>query len=188
MEKSTTGSNRRGCWSYEQGTAIEQAKVLKARAVPQGLWRKFDQCVEAVGESARRWRRPLTEYCEATLAKQSRKGLTKCLLGFTEVDNERILDVGSLSLGTGTFQVRKPKVPEGCPEGIVRESGTLRAEEVVTSKALVNVDHIEQERWGPPQVDADWYAFCQALLQRYRRRRLGRNVLLVQMSGAVGVE
>ena len=49
---------------------------------------------------------------------------------------------------------------------IVRESPdelTLRAEEVETSKALINVDHIAQERWGPPLVDADLYAFCQAL-------------------------
>ena len=47
---------------------------------------------------------------------------------------------------------------------IVRENSdelTLRAEEVVTSKELVNVNHIE--RWCLPQVDADWYAFCQAL-------------------------
>ena len=49
---------------------------------------------------------------------------------------------------------------------IVRESPdelTLKPEEVRTSKALTNVDHNEQERWGPPLVDADWYAFCQAL-------------------------
>ena len=49
---------------------------------------------------------------------------------------------------------------------IVRESLdelTLRAEEVGTSKALINVNHIEPERWGPLLVDADWYAFCQAL-------------------------
>ena len=39
---------------------------------------------------------------------------------------------------------------------------TLRAEEVNTSKALINVNHIEPEGWGPPLVDADWYAFCQA--------------------------
>ena len=46
---------------------------------------------------------------------------------------------------------------------IVRESPdelTLRAGEV---GPLINVDHIEQERWSPPLVDADWYAFCQAL-------------------------
>ena len=75
-------------------------------------------------------------------------------------------DVGALRRGTGTFKVRKPKVPEGGSDVIVRESPdelTLRAEEVKTSKALINVDHIEPERWGPLLVDADWYAFCQAL-------------------------
>ena len=32
-----------------------------------------------------------------------------------------------------------------------------------TSKALIDVNHIEPERWSPPLVDADWYAFCHAL-------------------------
>ena len=85
---------------------------------------------------------------------------------FIMVDNERPLDVGSLSRGTKTFQVRKPIVPEGFLEVIVRENSeevTLTTQEVGTLKALVNVDHIEQERWGPPLVDADWYASCQAL-------------------------
>ena len=53
----------------------------------------------------------------------------------------------------------------GIITAIVRESPdelTLRAEELNTSKALINVDHSEPERWGP-LVDADWYAFCQAL-------------------------
>ena len=30
-------------------------------------------------------------------------------------------------------------------------------------KALVNVDHIEKERWCPLLVDADWHAFSEAL-------------------------
>ena len=44
----------------------------------------------------------------------------------------------------GTFEVRKPKVSEGCQEVTVRESPeelTLRTEEVGTVKAYVNVDH-----------------------------------------------
>ena len=76
------------------------------------------------------------------------------------------MDVGALRRGTGTFKVRTPKVSEGSSDVIVRESTdelTLRAEEVRTSKALKNVNYMEQERWGPPLVDADWYAFCQAL-------------------------
>ena len=49
---------------------------------------------------------------------------------------------------------------------IVKESPdewTLRAEEVNTLKALMNVDLIEPERWILPLVDAGWYAFCQLL-------------------------
>ena len=40
---------------------------------------------------------------------------------------------------------------------------TLRAEEVRTLKACVDTDHIEDDRWRPPLVDADWHAFCQAI-------------------------
>ena len=39
----------------------------------------------------------------------------------------------------------------------------LRAEEVGAWKSCIHVDHKEKERWGPPLVDYDWYAFCQAL-------------------------
>ena len=76
-----------------------------------------------------------------------------------KIDNARALEVGYLNRGTGTFQVRKPKVPEGCPEVTVMENSdelTLRAEEVGTLKAYVNVNHIEKERWGPSLVDYDW--------------------------------
>ena len=74
------------------------------------------------------------------LGKERRRGL----------DNERGLDVGALRRGTGTFQVRKSKAPEGGSDVIVRESPdelTLRAEEVDTSKALINVYRVEPERW-----------------------------------------
>ena len=40
---------------------------------------------------------------------------------------------------------------------------TLRADEVKTLKACMNIAHIEENRWGPPPVDADWHAFCQAI-------------------------
>ena len=62
------------------------------------------------------------------------------------------------------LKVRKPKVPEGLSDVTIRESPdelTSRAEEVNTSKAYIDVNHIEPERWGPLLLDADWYAFCQ---------------------------
>ena len=108
------------------------------------------------------------------LGTGSRKGFTDGLRDFVRVDNERALDVGALRRGTGTFQVRKPKVPEGGSDVIVRESPgelTLRAEEVQTSKALINVDHIELGRWCPPLVDAHRYA-CQALYKGIEGRKV----------------
>ena len=32
-----------------------------------------------------------------------------------------------------------------------------------TLKACINVDHMGEKFWGPPMVDADWHAFCQAI-------------------------
>ena len=48
----------------QTGESINQAKVFKAHAVPQGLLRKSDKCDEVVGEPTRRWRRPHTEHCD----------------------------------------------------------------------------------------------------------------------------
>ena len=48
------------------------------------------------------------------------------------------------------------KCEEASPEVLIREGPeelTLRAEEVGTQKSCLNVDHIAQERWGPPLVD-----------------------------------
>ena len=105
----------------------------------------------------------LIQNIATNLGVRSRKGLTQGLREFTEIDNQRALEVGHLS-GMETNKVRRPKVPEGCPEVTVRESPdelTLRAEEVSTLKTYINLDHIEKERWCPLLVDYEWCAFCQ---------------------------
>ena len=64
--------------------------------------------------------------------------------------NKRALEVGYLNRGVWEhFKVRKPKVPEGCPEVTAREKSgelTLRAEEVGTLKTYINVNHIEERK------------------------------------------
>ena len=32
-------------------------------------------------------------------------------------------------------------------------------------KPCINIDHIEENRWRPSLVDADWHAFCQAIFK-----------------------
>ena len=71
---------------------------------------------------------------------------------------------------------------------LVRESLeelTLRAEEVRTQKSCINVDHIAEERRGPPLVDAelatDWHAL---------KEKTGRdfNDCYKEVSRAAGVK
>ena len=49
------------------------------------------------------------------------------------------------------------------PSGKGADELTLRADEVGTQRAFINAGHIEFERWGPPLVDVDSHAFCQAI-------------------------
>ena len=143
---------------------IEQAKVFKAHAVPQGLCANSINALKLLANHKEDGD-GLPQNIVTNLGMGSRKGLTDGLRESTKVNNERALDVGEPRRGTGTFKVRKPKVPEGGSEVTTRESPdelTPRAEEVNTWKALTDVEHIKPERWAP-LVDADWDAFCQAL-------------------------
>ena len=149
----------------QTGDSIEQAKVFKAHAVPQGLCANLVNALKLLANQQEDGDGLLQNFAK-DLGKESRKGLTDGVREIIKIDNERVFDVGALRRGTGTFKVLKPKAPEGCREVTVRENSdelTLRAEEVGTLKTFFNVNHIEPERLGPPLVDAEWYVFCQAL-------------------------
>ena len=58
-----------------------------------------------------------------------------------------------------------------------------------TWKTYINVDHIENERWGPPLVDTDWHAFRQALYKGTEGEDCGElHDAHKEMSRAVGVK
>ena len=129
---------------------MNQSKVFKAHAVPQGHCGTLKKALKLPANQTRRWRRPHTEHCDK-LGKGSRKGLTNGLREFIKIDTHRALEVGHLREGLGSFKVRRPKAQEGYPEVTVRESPdelTLRAEEVGTWKSYINVDHTAKERLG----------------------------------------
>ena len=126
----------------QTGESFEQAKVFKAHAVPQGLCANLINALKLLANQQEDGD-DLLQNIVTNLGKGSRKGLTDDLREFIKVDNERALDVGELRRGTGTFKVRKPKALEGGSDVIVRGNPaelTLRAEEVETSKALINVN------------------------------------------------
>ena len=84
-------------------------------------------------------------------------------LRFIALDNYSAVEVGHLRRGQRPFKVVRPKM-NGDRSEVLREGAddlTVRAEEIDTLKACINVDHIDK-CWRPPLVDADWYAFFQA--------------------------
>ena len=108
----------------------------------------------------------LVQNIVTNLSEVSRKCLAEGLRNFIQVDSHRALQVGHLREGLGSFKVLRPKGEEGNREVPVRESPdelTLKQMKWGTWKSHIDVDHIAEERWGPPLVDADWHAFCQAL-------------------------
>ena len=144
---------------------FEQAKVFKAHAVPQGLCGNLINALKLLANQQEDGD-GLLQNVVTNLGRGSRKGPTDGLRDFIRVDSNRALDVGELRRGTGTFKVRKPKIPEGESDVTNQKNPdelTLRAEELNTSTAYIDVNHIEPERWGPLLVDADWYYFCKAL-------------------------
>ena len=77
------------------------------------------------------------------------------------------VDVAALRRGTKSIHVRKPQLSEAFREASIREGAdellTLTAEESGSLRTFIDTKRVELERWGPPLVDADWHAFCQAI-------------------------
>ena len=147
----------------QAGETVNQAKVFKAHAVPQGLCGNLINALTLLANQQDDGD-GLVQSIVTNLGKVGRKSLAEGLRNFTQVDNHRALEVGHLREGLRSVQVRRPKGEEGCPEVPVRESlGRIDAWSRGTWKSCINVDHIAKRRWSPPLVDADWHAFCQAL-------------------------
>ena len=117
------------------------------------------------------------------LGKESRRGLTDGLRDFIKVDNERALDVGALRRGTGNTSSSEA---ENSGRGSDVWSG--RARIIESLEGFDKCQPLEPERWNPPLVDADGYAFCQALykgIEGEDREEMFESYK--EMSGAVGV-
>ena len=82
------------------------------------------------------------------LHERSRRGIIDGLRSFIHAENGSAVDVGHLRKGTRLLHVQKPKFSEAYPEAAIREGAdalTLRADEVETLRAFIDLDHIDFE-------------------------------------------
>ena len=138
--------------------------MFSAHAVPQGLCENLINALKLLANQPKDGDSPIQNTIMG-LKEKSRERITNGLRSFNASDNYRAVEVGHLRRGQRPFKVVRPKMngdrSEAQREG--EDDLTLRAEEFDTLKACINVDHIDKNVWRPPSVDADCYAFCQAI-------------------------
>ena len=86
----------------QPGDSIDQAKVFKAHAVPQGLYANLINALKLLANQQEDGD-GLLQNIVKDQGKESRKGLTDGLRKFIRNDHERALEVGYLDRDMGTF-------------------------------------------------------------------------------------
>ena len=92
----------------QTGESVNQAKVFRAHAVPQGLCGNLTNALKLLANQ----QEDGDDFVQSTvtnLCEESRKGLTEGLRNFIQVDDHRALEVGHLREGLGSLKVRRPK-------------------------------------------------------------------------------
>ena len=143
------------------GTNPNEAKVFKAHAAPQGLCDNLINALKLLANHPKDGDSPIRSFVTG-LHERSTKGNHGRA---KKLHRSRQPQCG----GSGSFAQGHKAVL--CPEAefqeyqvaAIRDELTLRADEVGTLKACVLIDHIEDDRWEPQLVDADWHAFCLAI-------------------------
>ena len=123
------------------GTNEDEAKVFWAHTDPQGL---CENALKLLAKQQRDGDSPIQNIVTG-LREKSRERITNGLRSFTASDNYCAVEVGHLRRGQQPFKVIRQKISKDHSE-VLREGAddlTLRAEEVDTQQACINVDHID---------------------------------------------
>ena len=80
---------------------------------------------------------------------------------------DEAVKIGDLEKNSEAIKVVRPKFnKEILPGAIIRERVgdlTLRTGRAGMLRTFINTIRVEVGRWGPPVVDEDWHAVCQAI-------------------------
>ena len=96
----------------QTGAGASQAKVFKAHAAPQGLCENLINALKLLVNQQKNGDSPIWSIVTG-LCERSRNGVMEGLRNFMKVDSRCAFDVGHLSEGFLSSQVRRPKFKEG---------------------------------------------------------------------------
>ena len=99
------------------------------------------------------------------------------LRNFIAVDSHEAVTVRDLHRETRSKKVVKPKFTTDFPGAVIREGAdelTLRAHETGVLRTFIDTSNVGDQRWWPPQVDADWHPVYQAIFFRESKDQSGK--------------
>ena len=127
------------------GTDEDEATVFRAHAIPQELCENFINALKLLANQQRDGDGPIQNIV-AGLRERSGEGIRHGLRNFMDLENHRAVEVGHLRRGPRLVKVKKPESEDHSE--VLREGAddlTLRAEEVETLKACINVGRIGEK-------------------------------------------
>ena len=161
MAASLIGGGPNRVLVIRDSTDPRKAKVFRAHAAPQGMCDNLINSLKLLTNQQKDGASPVDNLA-ARLLETCRRGIMDGLRKFIAVDNHEAVKVGGLHQDTKSFKVVKPKFTTDFLATVIREGAddlTLRAHEEGVLRTFIDTTKIEDQRWEPPLVDADWACF-----------------------------
>ena len=141
--------------------------MFRAHAAPQGVCDYLINALKFLANYQKYGDSPVKMVVEG-FQEKSRQQIMDGLRRFIMVDNREAVKVGDSEKNMESRPVAKPKFTTDFPEALVQEGAdelTLRPEEEGMLRTFIDTTEVGDSRWGPPLVDEDWHAICQAIFQ-----------------------
>ena len=156
------GGPRTRVFVMQDSTDHREAKVFRAHTAPQGTCDNLINALKLLTNQQNDGDSPVGKIVSC-LQENSRSRMMDGLWKFIAVDSHEAVKVGDLHRETRSNA----------------DELTLRAHEEGVLRTCIDTSNVGDQRWGPPLVDAEWHAFCQAIFPRNRRTRVGCHVFSI---------
>ena len=143
------------------------AKVFKTHAVPQGVCENWINAPKLLANQQKDGDSPIQSIVTGLIERKQKRHYGAPEKLYKSGQSFVLWKWAICREGTRSIELRRPKfeevVPRGVDQGRSQGIDAQNRRSWLQKKACINVDHIAEDRWGPPLVDPDWHAFCQAI-------------------------
>ena len=167
VENNTIGGTRTESRISRRERHACDAKVFRAHATLQGICENLINALKLLTSQQDDGDSPMDMFVQGLCEKSWLKIMNE-LRRFITTDNHEAVKCGDLEKYEVALEVVTGNFRADFPVAMVRNGRkelTLRAEEEGVNRTFIDTTNAGNLRWGPPLVDEDWHAICQAIFQ-----------------------